>query len=97
MPARRYQLTPAAEADLEHIWLYSFRQWSVEQSDRYHRQIMACCAELAGGARQGRPVDIRPGLLKHLVGSHVVYFRDNGDRIEVIRVLHQREDVGRNL
>lgn len=29
-----YRLTPAAEDDLESIWTYSVRQWSVEQADR---------------------------------------------------------------
>jgi toxin ParE1/3/4 len=27
----------------------------------------------------------------------MIYFRDDGDRLEVIRILHQRQDVSRNL
>jgi toxin ParE1/3/4 len=30
-----YRLAPAAERDLETIWLYTRRQWGVDQADRY--------------------------------------------------------------
>ena len=39
MRGKLYQLTPLAEADLEEIWLYTFRNWSVEQADSYHRDL----------------------------------------------------------
>jgi toxin ParE1/3/4 len=28
-----YRLTPAAEADLEAIWIYTARQWGVDQGN----------------------------------------------------------------
>jgi len=30
-------------------------------------------------------------------GSHVIYFLDDSDRLDVIRVLHQRQDAERHL
>ncbi|WP_280956483.1 type II toxin-antitoxin system RelE/ParE family toxin [Ciceribacter ferrooxidans] len=42
-------------------------------------------------------VDVRTGYLKQTVGSHMIYFRDEGERIDVIRILHQRQDVSLNL
>jgi toxin ParE1/3/4 len=30
-----YRLSSAAEHDLEHIGLYTCRQWSMQQADRY--------------------------------------------------------------
>ena len=30
-----YRLTPAAERDLENIWLYTRQQWGTEQADIY--------------------------------------------------------------
>ena len=49
------------------------------------------------GTKRGREVDVRPDYLKCPVGSHMIYFRDSGDQIEVIRVLHQRQDANLNL
>ena len=72
-------------------------RWGLDQAARYTRGIRDACSDLAAGLRQGRPVDVRLGYLKYVAGSHVVYFRDCGDRLEVIRVLHGRMDVGRHL
>jgi len=36
-----------------------------------------------------------PGLRRALVGSHVVFFREDEAAVTVVRVLHQRMDVGR--
>jgi len=75
MRGRPYRLTPLAEADLEEIWLYTLRNWSLEQADSYHRDLVAATEGLATGRKLGRTVDIRPGYLKYAVGAHVVYFR----------------------
>lgn len=90
-------LSPAAEADLDYIWDYSAEHWGPDQADRYADEIRDACHGLASGARRGRPVDIRSGYLKYAAGSHMVYFRDHGDRLEIIRILHQKQDVSRNL
>lgn len=97
MRNKSYRLSPLAQADLEGIWLYTFERWSLEQADSYHRDLVAAFEALAAGTRRGRAVDIRPGYLKYLCGAHVIYFRDNADWLDVIRILHQRQDVERHL
>ena len=42
-----YHLTPAAGRDLEEIWTYTARQWSIEQAHRYTNTLTAVFAELA--------------------------------------------------
>ena len=42
-------------------------------------------------------VEVRTGYLKHPCGFHMIYFRDNGDRIEIIRILHNKQDAERHL
>jgi toxin ParE1/3/4 len=89
--------SPAAEADLDHIWSYSAEHWGPDQADRYTDEIRDACCGLASGDRRGRPVDVRSGYLKYATGAHMIYFRDRGDWLEIIRILHQRQDVSRNL
>lgn len=89
--------SPAAAADIDGIWDYSAAHWGPDQADRYTDDIRDACQALAAGGRRGRPVDVRPGTLKHPAGTHMIYFRDRGDRLEVIRILHQKQDVSRNL
>ena len=37
---RIYRLSPLAEQDLEDIWLYTLREWSADQADRYYHSII---------------------------------------------------------
>jgi toxin ParE1/3/4 len=94
---RRYRLSPLAETDLEDIWLYTFRTWSIEQADSYHAGLVAAFEGLAAGQKTGRAVDIRDGYFKYAVGSHLVFYRVSDLDIHVIRVLHQRMDANRHL
>jgi len=92
-----YRLTPRAESDLEEIWLYTFKTWSPQQADRYHNDIVDVFEGLAAGQKTGRPVDVRDGYFKYPAGSHMVFYRLADDGLVVVRVLHKRMDVERNL
>ena len=97
MQGRSYALSPLVEIDLEEIGLYTFQNWSLAQADSYHRDLVATRNGLASGTERGREVDVRSDYLKCLVGSHMIYFSDSAGQIEVIRVLHQRQDANLNL
>lgn len=92
-----YSLSPRAEADLEEIWAYSFRNWSLEQADRYHAELVTALADLGGGQRSGRPVPVRRGYFKFAAGSHFIYYQPSSPGIFVIRILHQKMDAGRYI
>ena len=89
--------TPLAIADIEAIWDYSSETWGPDQADRYTDEIRDACHALAAGWKMGRFVDIRSGYLKYTTGSHIIYLKDQMDRLEVIRILHSRQDVERHL
>lgn len=99
MAARGLQLrlTPLAEADLEDIWRYTFEHWSLEQANRYHRDLVATMEALARGDKTGRVCTVREGYWQYGVGSHIVFYRETETTLDVSRVLHQRMDVGRHL
>lgn len=89
--------TPAAEADINGIWEYSFEGWGLAQAERYITEIRDTCRVLAAGQKEGRVVNVRPGYLKYPSGAHMIYFRDHGDRLEIVRILHGKQDVQRHL
>ena len=98
-----YLLSPLALADLSDIWDYSSGNWGADQADAYVLAIHAACEELAQTLAKGRPSGqsaehIRAGYRKHLVGSHVIFFRcPTHDSLEVVRILNQRMDVPAHL
>ena len=94
---RIYRLSPLAVSDLEDIWLYTFRQWSLEQAETYHRSIMAAIEGLISGDRVAQQTDVREGYWKYKVGMHMIYFRLSDSYLDVIRVLHLRMDVETKL
>ncbi|MBF0332276.1 MAG: type II toxin-antitoxin system RelE/ParE family toxin [Alphaproteobacteria bacterium] len=94
-----YALSPLALLDLSAIWDYSAERWGAEQADRYVRRIVAACVDLGCGRVKGIGAEaIREGYFKYPAGSHVLFYR-LGDihRVEIIRILHQRMDLGRHL
>ena len=95
----RYLLSPAAQIDLEQIWDYTCHRWDVEQADEYLRELQRAIELAAVNPQIGRTCDeIRPGYRNLAAGSHTLYYRVTPDGIiDVVRVLHQRMDVDRNL
>ena len=94
---QKYVLSPMAEADLENIWTYTAREWSVEQAETYTDDIINMFEDIAEGKRVGRPVFVRAGYCKTLIGRHAIYFQVRGKVIAIIRILHQSMDVERHL
>jgi toxin ParE1/3/4 len=93
-----YRLSPRAERDLEEIWAYSARRWSVEQADRYANDLIDMIERLAEEPQQGRSAEhVRRGYLKYPIGSHVIFYRRSTTGIDVIRILHQRMNIEAHL
>ena len=98
-----YVLSPRAQADLSDIWDYSFSQWGADQADAYVLAIHAACEGLATAVAVGRLAGqsaeyILMGYRKQIVGSHLVFFRNNAiGLVDVVRILNQRMDVAAHL
>ncbi|QCP54507.1 type II toxin-antitoxin system RelE/ParE family toxin [Trinickia violacea] len=94
---RQLRLTPLAERDLEDIWRFTFEHWSLDQANRYHRDLIATLEALARGDKIGCVCTVRDGYCRYAVGSHVVFYRETDRTLDIIRILHQRMDVDRHL
>lgn len=95
-----YQISKAAQNDIENIWLYTFETWSVEQADRYFKLIFDEFEYLANHPESGTNCNhIRKGYYKSRVKSHFIFYRFNAKKneIEIIRILHQQMDIESRL
>ena len=94
----RYRLTPAAQRDLSSIWDYPEERWSTRQADTYVLKMRAAIERIADDRRRGRTCEeIRPGYRRYGIGSHVLFYMESADGVDVIRILHQRMDPTRHL
>lgn len=92
----KYKLTKEAVNDLELIWLYTLKTWSVDQADRYFELIMTEIEFLTENPLYGKEyTHVRKGYLSSRVKSHFIFYKINQveNEIEIIRILHQRMDI----
>lgn len=90
--------SPEAETDLENIWLYSFETWGESQADRYYDKLIAGIDSLLANPLSGQERDsIRKGYRSIQINRHVVYYRLQGETIDIVRILHERMNHGLHL
>ena len=93
---KRLDVAPDGEADLRGIWIYTFQTWGEAQADKYLDNLDTRMNGLTTGATASRAAEeVGPGLRRALVGAPRVAFREDAAAVTVVRVLHQRMDVGR--
>lgn len=98
MAEREYRLSPKARDDMESVWLYTLSQWGHEQTEKYIDDLAAAFDLLTDNPRLGKSCEnIRPGYRKHPVLRHIIYYREVGYGIEIIRVLHDHQLAARHL
>jgi toxin ParE1/3/4 len=92
------RLTPLATRDLSEIWDYTAARWGAAQADTYLRRLWHDLQTVAERPRLGRAIpDIRPGCFRFRSGSQVLFYRIADEGVVVVRILHERMDVGRHL
>lgn len=95
-----YKISAKAREDIEEIWLYTFKNWSIEQADRYVSLLFEEINYLAQHPDSGREFDnIRKNYRGSKLKSHLIFYRwiKSQGYIEIIRVLHERMDIENRL
>lgn len=93
-----YRLSPAAERDLEGIWVYTAQQWSAKQANHYIDILTTTFSDLAQHPKTAPACDhIRLGYRRRSIEQHMIYFRITAYGISIIRILHDRMDAPRKL
>lgn len=81
--------------DLNSIWNYTFKKWSEKQADKYYETIKMACNGIGDNPDIGKEYY---GINKKLLGlkfeKHIIFYQEMlNDRIEIIRILHERMDL----
>lgn len=86
--------------DIDKLWFYTFRNWSINQADKYQDLIFD---EIEYLSENPESAENYKNIIKDYrcsrVKSHLIFYRwlDESDTIEIIRVLHQRMDIESKL
>ena len=94
-----FTLSPSARADLEAIAVYVGEAAGNDVAEQVLERIREKCRSLAKApGRLGTPRDeIGEGIRSFPVSPHVLFFRGVEENLEIVRVLHERQDVSRQF
>jgi toxin ParE1/3/4 len=94
-----FTLTNKAKADLKSLATYTQRKWAKNQRGIYLKQFDDTFHLLADTPDVETKSDfIKLGYRKFPNISHVIFYRTiNDTQIEIIRILHKRMDIEKNL
>ncbi|MEL6549700.1 MAG: type II toxin-antitoxin system RelE/ParE family toxin [Pseudomonadota bacterium] len=86
-------IRPRAEADLDDIWLYTAREWSVSQADSYIMGFHSAFSRLASTPEISRErAEFQPPIRLYQSGKRHVIYRVMEGQLLIMRVLHIRRD-----
>jgi len=98
LPPHQLIISPAAKNDLKAIYQYGMRQWGRKQSDNYlmiiEEQLWSLIEQpIIGIERTELLVTARSLSIR----SHTLFYRVAAKELEVIRILHNRQDPQQHL
>ena len=93
-----YQLSYAAEQDLEDIYAYSFSEFGEHRADAYFESLEISLQRLAEQPQLGIDVSsLRNDYFRFVHQRHSIYFKKSKVGILIIRILGPGMSADRNL
>jgi toxin ParE1/3/4 len=97
MAKARFRVSAAARQDMLGIGRFTQQQWGKIKRNDYLAQLDRAFELISANPLIGSGCDeIVQGYRKYSQGSHIIYYRVT-DRVEIIRVLHERMDPDSRL
>ncbi len=98
MASHQLVIAPAAKNDLKDIYQYGLRQWGLAQSERYLATIKNQFWQLTQQPFMGTERnELLPEARSLPIGSHTLFYRVTANTVEIVRILHGRQDPQRHL
>ncbi|WP_419662583.1 type II toxin-antitoxin system RelE/ParE family toxin [Desulfosarcina variabilis] len=89
-----FRLTAKAVDDMKSIGRFTERKWGREQRNRYLAMLDSSFNTIAYQPEIGTACGyIKKGYRKYHVGRHLIFYRQENQDIEIIRILHDSMDI----
>lgn len=87
-----YRISNEAKMDLARIYWYGVEEFGEQQAELYYQAMMHRFEHIAEAPYQYQSVShIREGYRRSVCGVDCIYFRINGDVVEIMRVLGRQD------
>lgn len=93
-----YKLSNLAAKDFEQIFEYTLLNYGVKQADDYVEGLLGVLLTFSEQPFMGRECpDISLGLRRHDFNRHAIFYRSQGAKVYVVRILHQQMEPLRHF
>ena len=92
------RLSKSAKRDLSGISVYTQKTWGIEKEEQYLNALFDRFEQITSDSSRWKFRDeLYPGSQSVSVGKHIIFFKVDGEVIQVARILHQKMDFARHL
>jgi toxin ParE1/3/4 len=87
-----------AERDVIELWRYTLREWGFDQAEKYTEAIVQAANWLSEQPESGSWQLYRGKTYRRwVVGRHAIIFRSDKRDLRIVRVLHVRQNISRDV
>lgn len=91
-------LSPEAEKDLERIYEYTFYKWNARQADKYQDALYEGMKTILSNVEIGESYAHSKLFYRKLeINKHLIFYRTEGEICLVVRILHERMNLIKQL
>ena len=91
-------VSPKAFSDLEEIFEYTVRTWSLSQAEKYQDEIYSGMLELCYDPSNGKTYFFKEGNYRYLkVNRHLIFYKIELQNCIIIRLLHEVMELNTHL
>ncbi len=91
-------VSPKAISDLEVIFEYTARTWSLIQAEKYHDELYSGMLQLCNEPSMGKVYYFKKGNYRYLkVNRHLIFYQTNPNECIIVRILHEVMDLSVHL
>ncbi|MBT9370678.1 type II toxin-antitoxin system RelE/ParE family toxin [Rhizobium sp. CSW-27] len=91
-------ISPRAADDIDEIYDYTEARWGQDQAEDYTFGIRQALQDVCRGTKKGRSINhIRKGAMSLSFRSHYLIYQEKAASLILIRILHQRMNIGHHL
>lgn len=95
---RKYELSLAADRDLDEIYIYTFREFGAVQADAYFESVDECLTRLGDNPLLGIDAgNVRAGYRRFVHQRHTLYYKKSKSGVRIIRILGPGMSIERSL
>jgi toxin ParE1/3/4 len=95
---RGYELSKAADRDLDDIYVYTFREFGAQQADVYFESLEECLGKLGENPLLGVDAgNVRAGYRRFVHQRHTLYYKKAKVGVRIVRILGPGMSVERTM